>query len=61
MSQSVVSFQTATETQDAEVQMAAHAFAQALAEIRRVSGFRAGKRASQTGRNRSRSNPGLSK
>ncbi len=31
MSQSAVSFQSATETQDAEVQMAAHAFAQALA------------------------------
>jgi cell fate (sporulation/competence/biofilm development) regulator YlbF (YheA/YmcA/DUF963 family) len=32
MSQSVVSFQETTETQDTEVQMAAHAFAQALAE-----------------------------
>lgn len=39
MSQSVVSFQSATETQDAEVQMAAHAFAQALAESAEYQAF----------------------
>jgi cell fate (sporulation/competence/biofilm development) regulator YlbF (YheA/YmcA/DUF963 family) len=39
MSQSVVSFQTTTETEDAEVQMAAHAFAQALAESAEFQAF----------------------
>ena len=39
MTQSAVSFQTATETQDAEVQMAAHAFAQALAESAEFQAF----------------------
>lgn len=39
MSQSVVSFQTETETEDAEMQMAAHAFAQALAESAEFQAF----------------------
>lgn len=39
MSQSAVSFQSATETQDAEVQMAAHAFAQSLAESAEFQAF----------------------
>lgn len=39
MSQSVVSFQARTETEDAEMQMAAHAFAQALAETAEFQAF----------------------
>ena len=39
MSQSAVSFQETTETQDAEVQMAAHAFAQALVESAEFQAF----------------------
>jgi cell fate (sporulation/competence/biofilm development) regulator YlbF (YheA/YmcA/DUF963 family) len=39
MTQSDISFQTTTETQDAEVQMAAHAFAQALAESAEFQAF----------------------
>jgi len=39
MSQSVVSFQATTETEEAEMQMAAHAFAQALAESAEFQAF----------------------
>ena len=39
MSQSAVTFQSATETQDTKVQMAAHAFAQALAESAEFQAF----------------------
>ena len=39
MSQSVVSFQARTETEDAEMQMAAHAFAQALSESAEFQAF----------------------
>ena len=39
MSHSAVTFQSATETEDAEVQMAAHAFAQALAESAEFQAF----------------------
>lgn len=39
MSQSAISFQETTETQDAEVQMAAHVFAQALAESAEFQAF----------------------
>ena len=39
MSQSTVSFQSAIETQDAEVQLAAHAFAQTLAESAEFQAF----------------------